>query len=151
MKNFTKMKQLLFALWIAGMFFVSCHHSQLGSSTSKETQCWDEDAVFPLQIDADRYASFKEGDKALVQFIASHTKYPLQAKENGEQGKVFVRFVVQKDGSIRDAEVVRGISKSLDEEAKRVALLADGMWKPGTKNGKAVNVYMTLPVYFKLN
>ncbi len=145
------MKKLLFISCLLGIFFASCNYSGHKAPSPKAHQCWDEDAVFPLHIDADHHASFKGGDKALIQFIATQTNYPLQAKENGEQGEVFVRFVVEKDGGIRDVEVIRGVSKSLDEEAKRVVLLTAGKWNPATKNGEAVNISMTLPIYFKLN
>jgi protein TonB len=138
-------------LFLAGVLFaISCDSPKSHYASQETTECWDEDSVFPMQVDADQYASFKEGDEALLKFLSSETKYPVQARENNEEGKVFVRFVVKKDGSVTDVEVIRGASKSLDREAVRLARLTSGKWNPGVKNGKEVNVYMTLPVYFKL-
>lgn len=69
--------------------------------------------------------------------------------ENGIQGRVFVRFTVDKNGTIHDPKVIRGVDPSLDREALRV-IKAMPRWIPGKNNGRAVAVYLTLPVTFKL-
>ena len=75
--------------------------------------------------------------------------YPEQAAEMGIQGKVIVRFVVEKDGSISQATVVKGIDPALDKEALRV-IQAMPKWKPGMQQGRAVRMRCTQPVQFKL-
>ena len=76
-------------------------------------------------------------------------KYPQIALENGVQGKVFVQFVVEKDGSVSNIKVVRGVDASLDKEAVRVVSVMP-KWKPGKQRGKAVRVAYTLPIAFQI-
>jgi periplasmic protein TonB len=92
---------------------------------------------------------FPDGDKALFKFLGENIKYPAIARENGIEGRVIVKFVVSRDGSIQNASVVRGIGGGCDEEALRV-VKSMPKWKPGKNNGKPVNVTYTLPVSFKL-
>lgn len=70
--------------------------------------------------------------------------------ENGIQGKVYIQFVIEKDGSITDVKVVRGVDASLDKEAVRV-VKAMPKWKPGKQRGKPVRVSYTLPINFQLS
>ena len=92
---------------------------------------------------------FPGGYPALIKEINRIIKYPERAKELGISGKVFVEFVVWKDGSIRDVKVARSIDPILDEEALRVVkLLPD--WIPGKQRGKPVPVVYTIPVNFVL-
>ena len=92
---------------------------------------------------------FAGGMDALYQYLAENIQYPKQAKTDGVQGRVMVRFVVEKDGSITDAEVLRGIGGGCDEEALRV-VNAMPNWTPGMQNGEAVRTKFTLPIVFKL-
>jgi len=92
---------------------------------------------------------FPGGETALRQFIANSVKYPVDAQEKGIQGKVYVTFVVSKNGSIADAKIARGVSASLDAEALRV-VNALPLWKPGKQRGQTVNVSYTVPINFKL-
>lgn len=87
--------------------------------------------------------------EALLKWIARNLQYPEIAAENGVQGKVIVQFVVEKDGSISKATVVRGVDASLDKEALRVVNKMD-KWQPGKQGGKPVRVKYTLPIQFKL-
>ncbi|MGL5682615.1 MAG: energy transducer TonB [Marinifilaceae bacterium] len=82
-------------------------------------------------------------------WIAKNVKYPVIARENGIQGKIFIQFVIEKDGSITDVKVVRGVDPSLDKEASRV-ISSMPKWKPGKQRGKAVRVSYTLPINFTL-
>lgn len=82
-------------------------------------------------------------------YLAKSVKYPLAAINNDIQGRVIVGFVVNEDGRINNAVVKRGIGSGCDEEALRV-VNAMPTWKPGRQNGKAVKVYYTLPINFKL-
>lgn len=85
----------------------------------------------------------------VFEYLSSNLKYPTIAQEIGLQGKVTCQFVVNKDGSITDVEVVKGVDPSLDKEAIRV-IKSMPNWKPGRLNGKPVRVRFTLPVRFKL-
>jgi protein TonB len=93
--------------------------------------------------------SFPGGDAALFKFLGDNVKYPVIAQENGIQGRVICQFVVNKDGSIVDVEVVRPVDPSLDKEAIRV-IKSMPKWSPGKQRGKSVRVKYTLPVNFKL-
>lgn len=92
---------------------------------------------------------FPGGETALRSFINKNVNYPVIAAENGIQGKVYVRFVVDKDGSVTNAEIARGIDPSLDQEALRVVRTLP-KWKPGKQRGKPVRVSYTVPINFQL-
>jgi protein TonB len=92
---------------------------------------------------------FPGGEAALYKFLAENIKYPQMAKESGIQGRVFVTFVVERDGRVTDVKVLRGIGGGCDEEAIRV--VADmPKWAPGKQRGKPVRVQYNLPVKFTL-
>lgn len=93
--------------------------------------------------------SFPGGDAALFKYLSDNIKYPVIAQESGVQGRVICQFVVNRDGSIVDIEVVRSVDKSLDAEAVRV-ISKMPKWTPGKQRGKTVRVKYTLPVNFRL-
>ena len=93
--------------------------------------------------------SYPGGDQKLMEFVAKNIKYPQIARETGIQGRVFVGFVVEPDGSVSNVKVLRGIGGGCDEEAMRV-VKSMPKWKPGKQRGKAVRVSYMLPVNFKL-
>lgn len=97
----------------------------------------------------DNQPQFLGGNEALNKWLSDNIKYPVVAQENGIQGRVIVRFVVEKDGSITDIQVVRGVDPSLDKESVRV-IGTMPKWKPGTQRGQAVRTYFTLPVVYRL-
>ncbi|HNQ20779.1 MAG TPA: energy transducer TonB [Bacteroidales bacterium] len=97
----------------------------------------------------EEYPEFPGGDKALREYILNNIKYPEVARTSGITGTVYVQFVVEKDGSISDVKVVRGIGGGCDEEAGRV-VKSMPRWKPGKQRGQPVRVYFTLPIEFKL-
>lgn len=92
---------------------------------------------------------FPGGEEALLKFINKGIKYPADAQEGGVQGRVIVSFVVNKDGSVSGAEIVRGVAPSLDAEALRV-INTFPKWTPGKEKGQAVNVKYTVPITFRL-
>ncbi|HOX78288.1 MAG TPA: energy transducer TonB [Bacteroidales bacterium] len=92
---------------------------------------------------------FPGGEPALYKFLAENIKYPQMAKESGIQGRVFVTFVVERDGRVTDVRVLRGIGGGCDEEAIRVVQNMP-KWTPGKQRGKAVRVQYNLPVKFTL-
>lgn len=89
------------------------------------------------------------GDEALKQYLAKETKYPEAAFAEHVEGTVFVNFVIEKDGSIGAAKVVRGVTPLLDAEALRVVQSITG-FTPGKQRGKAVRVQYTIPVRFRI-
>lgn len=93
--------------------------------------------------------AYPEGQGALLEFLAKNIKYPTVAKENGVEGMVVVQYVIEKDGSISNAKVVKGIGAGCDEEALRV-VNAMPNWTPGKQRGQAVAVQFNLPIRFKL-
>lgn len=97
----------------------------------------------------DEMPTFPGGDQKLFEFLSENTKYPQIAKESGVQGRVFVNFVVEPNGSISNVKVLRGIGSGCDEEAMRVVKLLP-CFNPGKKRGEPVRVSYTLPVVFKL-
>lgn len=102
----------------------------------------------PFQM-LDVEPQFPGGTEAMMEFISNNTKYPAIARDQGIQGRVFVTFVVEKDGSISNVEIIRGVHASLDKEAIRV-MKSMPKWKPGEQAGKAVRSQMRLPFNFKL-
>jgi TonB family protein len=92
---------------------------------------------------------FQGGQKALSKFLAAKLKYPVSAKENKVQGKVYIGFIVEKNGSLSDFKVVRGLGAGCDEEAIRILKLSP-IWKPAYVNGKPVRTSYTLPIAFQL-
>lgn len=93
--------------------------------------------------------AFPGGDEELFMWLARNIRYPEVAIKNNVQGRVFVRFVINEEGSVSDAEIVRGVSKELDAEALRV-IGELPKFKPGTVKGKPTACWFTLPINFKL-
>jgi len=92
---------------------------------------------------------FEGGVSAMMKFLKKNLHYPAGARRMGEEGTVFVRFVVSDDGAVSNVEVLRGVSGQLDAEASRV-IAGMPRWKPGRQHGRTVNVRMVLPVKFQL-
>lgn len=110
---------------------------------------WGEDTgESEVFVVVENMPSFPGGN--VQKWISKNVKYPVLAMENGIQGKVFVQFVIERDGSITDVKVVRGVDSSLDKEAVRV-VKAMPKWTPGKQRGKAVRVSFTLPINFQLS
>ena len=92
---------------------------------------------------------FPGGMAACMEFLKNNIKYPKEAREKKEQGRVILQFVVMEDGSLSDIKIVRGVSPSIDAEAIRI-MNQMPKWKPGKQRGKAVRVSYQIPVVFKL-
>lgn len=106
----------------------------------------DDDRIFEI---VEENAQFPGGDDACYKWLYDNIKYPAIAQEQGIQGRVFVRFVVNKDGSIVDVEVTRSPDPSLSKEAERVIKMMP-KWKPARQGNKPVRSRFNLPVMFKL-
>ena len=105
-----------------------------------------KDEVFMVVENMPEYPG---GNEAMFAFFAKNMKYPADAQKNKVQGRVFVTFIVDKDGAITDVQVVKPAYPSLDAEAVRLVKMMP-KWKPGTQRGVPVRVKFTLPVVFKL-
>jgi protein TonB len=90
------------------------------------------------------------GMQAFYKFVGEKMKYPAQARRMGVEGRVFCEFVVNRDGTLQDVKVIRGIGAGCDEEAIRVIQSAPA-WKPGKQRGKTVRSRFNLAIIFKLN
>jgi len=106
----------------------------------------EEQQIFQV---VENMPEFPGGRGALMKYLATNIKYPPYAKEAGIQGRVFINFVVETDGSITAVKVLRGIGGGCDEEAIRV-VKSMPKWKPGMQRGKPVRVSFNLPVKFTL-
>ncbi len=108
----------------------------------------DEKKVFEL-VDIQELPTYPGGDEAWMTIVAQNVHYPVMAVESGTAGTVFVKFVIEPDGSISNITSVRPLGAGCDEEAIRVVKMLS-KWNPGRQNGKAVRVWLTLPIKFIL-
>jgi TonB family protein len=106
----------------------------------------DKDGVYQIVEEMPQYPG---GEEALMGYVSKNIVYPQEAQEKGISGRVFVSFVVEKDGSVSNVEVQRGIGGGCDEEAIRV-IGAMPKWKPGKQDGKPVRVSYMMPITYKL-
>lgn len=106
----------------------------------------DSNAIFTA---VEKVPEFPGGLEQFYKFLQHNIRYPAVAFENKVQGKVFVTFVVEKDGSLTNIKEVHGIGNGCDEEAVRVMKISP-KWNPGTQNGRAVRVLYTMPISFTL-
>lgn len=111
-----------------------------------EEEVEDVNEIF---VRVEQMPKFPGGDPELLRFINQSIKYPVIAQENGIQGRVVCTFVVNRDGSVVDVEVVRGVDPSIDKEAVRVVSNMP-KWEPGMQRGKPVRVRYTVPITFRL-
>lgn len=111
------------------------------------TDNFDENATF---LFVEHQPTFDGGYSAFYKFINKKLRYPSQARRMGIQGKVFLNFVIDKEGNITSIKVIRGIGAGCDEAAIK-ALQSAPKWNPGKQRGIPVKVSMSLPITFKLN
>lgn len=105
-----------------------------------------EEEIF---VAVEQQAEFPGGMAALMKWLSNNIRYPEAAQQNDVQGRVIVKFVVEKDGSVSQAQILKGVDKDLDKEALRVVNKMP-KWQAGKNNGVAVRSYFTLPVNFRL-
>ena len=117
----------------------------------------DEDEIVEIEEDDEEFfmvvenmPEFPGGDLGLMKFIQKNVKYPAIAKEYNITGKVYVSFIVDRQGKVTNVKIVRGVDKNLDAEAFRVVSSLP-KYKPGRQRGKAVRVMFTIPINFTLN
>ncbi len=120
-------KQVVYADW-------SMHHLHPASQLNQEE---------------DKEPEFPGGEEAMINFIRTNVIYPEKALAQNFSGKVLVKFIVEKDGSISNVEIFKGVSPELDAEAKRVVSIMPN-WSPGIQKGKVVRTSLILPICFIL-
>lgn len=98
---------------------------------------------------ADKMPEFPGGMAGLMQYLSKNVKYPTEAHTKGIQGRVIVSVIINTEGKVTNAQIVQGVAPSLDAEALRVTGIMPN-WKPGSKDGKPVNVKYTFPIMFRL-
>jgi periplasmic protein TonB len=107
----------------------------------------DPETIF---IAVEESAAPADGLNSFYDFVSKKIKYPAQAKRMGIEGKVFVQFIIEKDGSLSEVTTIKGIGGGCDEEAERILRMAP-KWKPGKQRGKPVRQKMVLPITFRMN
>ena len=112
-----------------------------------EAQTEPDDKPFDV---VEQMPEFPGGQEALMQFLRQEIKYPKEAEEKGLQGRVVVRYIIEKDGSISEVEIAKSVNEYLDAEAVRV-VNAMPKWKPGKQKGEPVRVKFTIPITFRLS
>ena len=115
----------------------------------KKAAVVEEEVVEEVFTVVEENAEPDGGMEAFYKYLGKALKYPSQARRMGVEGKVYVQFVVEKDGSLTDIKIVKGIGAGCDEEAERVVKEAK-KWKPGKQRGRPVRQRMVIPIIFKL-
>ncbi len=110
----------------------------------------EEEVVEEVFTIVEDQPEFPGGMPAFYKYVADNMDYPSQARRMGIEGRVYVQFVVDKDGTVTEVKAVKGIGAGCDEEAERV-LRTSPKFKPGKQRGRAVKVRMVLPIIFKLS
>ncbi|WP_027419110.1 energy transducer TonB [Crocinitomix catalasitica] len=129
---------LMFPILLLTLGMVQC--------TEEKVEIVEEEIVDIPEVEP----SYPGGEAAMAQFIGDNIKYPAIDVENGVSGIAYTQLVINKDGSVDQVKVVRGVSETIDAEAKRVVELMDD-WTPGQQDGKAVAVRYVLPINFQLS
>lgn len=138
------MKRIISLLLLAAFGFAASAQSNEGTPS---TAINNEEEVFVVVEDE---PEFPGGTEALYRYLASNIHYPAEAKAERIQGRVFVSFVIEKDGSVTNIKVLRDIGGGCSEEAVRV-VKAMPRWKPGRQRGQRVRTQFNLPIEFKLD
>ncbi|MBQ0155499.1 MAG: energy transducer TonB [Bacteroidales bacterium] len=115
-------------------------------TVEKQAEEEQEDEIFER---VEKAPTFPGGQGAMMEFLSKNIKYPADCQRSGIQGRVIVSFVVNKDGTIQNVEVIRSVHKSLDAEAVRVVKSMPA-WSPGEQQGSKVRSKFQLPVFFRL-
>ena len=140
-----KTTMVIFSLALT-VYVFACQQQSIKDLNEETT---NPELIGEVMETVDVQASFPGGKTELVQYVASNLKYPEEAVENNISGKVFVEFVANKDGSISDVKVLKGIGYGCDKEAKRV--IANSVnWTPAELNGEKVRQKLVLPISFSL-
>lgn len=125
---------------VLAMLFGICGTSNHASAQTDKEKIYE---------DVDKRPEYPGGFEVMYQFIAAHLGYPEEARENALEGKVYISFVVEKDGSLTDIKITKDIGGGCGEAAVAVVKMMP-KWKPGEVEGKPVRVQFTIPIFFRL-
>ena len=106
----------------------------------------DKDQIYTV---VEKMPQYPGGENELLSYIGHNLKYPIEAQQKGIQGKIIIKFIVNKSGKVENAQIIRGLDPACDNEGLRV-VKSFPVWIPGEQNGKKVSVYYVLPITFKL-
>ena len=140
------MKNTIFILFL---FFVCFSNAKQMVETSNLTEVFSPDDSLEVFNMAEQMPSFVGNEDALYAYVSKNIIYPLKAKENNIEGRVVVRFIIEKDGAVSNIEILRKLGFGCDEEVIRL-IKSMPKWIPGKQNGKPVRVYFTMPISFIL-
>ena len=132
--------RLLTTLSVLVLLFVANTNATAQNKKAANDKVYDKVEVMP---------EFPGGEQAMMEFVAKNVIYPKEAIDKEIDGRVLVSFIVEKDGSINEVKVMKGIGGGCDEEAVRV-ISAIPKWKPGKQDGKPVRVSYMMPITFRL-
>lgn len=153
MKKLFPIKSIAIASLIACLFATaSCSSDEDPTAVVKKQEAVSakkQDASRPYTY-VEQMPTYKGGEEALLPFLGNNIKYPEAAIEAGTEGLAVVSFIIEKDGSVTDVQVVKNLSAETDQEAARVVKLTSGNWTPGRQGGEIVRVKYNLPIRFAL-
>ena len=141
--------KFLIGILLTAILFTAfaCNQKKLAKSQSSKVNPEQPQEIVFMEVE--QMPEFPGGQLELRKFIAGSVKYPVEAMKNRIQGKVFVSFIIGKDGSVKNVKIVRGADPLLDAEGIRV-VKSMPKWIPGKQKGKEVNVQYTIPINFAL-
>jgi len=149
MKRKISGRKIFFLAGIVSTFCYLVVGNDIAFAQIKTSQKDDpDDKIYSFVEEAPSFGK-KENNAELYEFIAKNLRYPEEAKKKGIEGKVFSKFVVEKDGSVTNVEIVKGVGYGMDEETLRVMKMSPN-WNPGTQDGKPLRVSYVMPILFKL-
>ena len=141
------MKNTIYTFTFITSFLILSFQTNAQESDSTVVDSTQTEQIFTI---VETLPSFPGGMPAFYRYVGKNMNYPTQAKRMGVEGKVLLTFVVDKTGTIKDIEVVRGIGSGCDQEAIHV-LKNSPKWNPGIQRGRKVNTKMMIPLIFKLS
>lgn len=146
------MKKNIIALITLVICMSSCVFAQTNHEEILPPDKSDNTQTEKIFEEVEQMPQFIGGEQAFFKYLGEHINYPVDAKKNGITGTVYVYFVIDKKGNVRNAEVKRGVrgGEDLDAEALRV-INEMPAWEPGYQKGKPASVQYTIPIKFKLN
>jgi TonB family protein len=147
----SRWKMVVSALALVGLFvFVSCRDQSAANSAEEKEQGLKTETSGQVYKEVQESATPTEGLAVFYEAISQSLRYPAEARQKGVEGKVFIKFIVNTDGTISDWAVVRGIGYGCDEAALDAVANSNVKWNPGIQNGKAVRQEMVVPIKFQL-
>lgn len=133
-----------------GVSLADCVENKSDVKSNHELNKEHDDSNDDIYVAAEQMPEFVGGMGALMRWLGQNIVYPMEALDDGISGRVIMKFVIEKDGTISNPEIVKGVHPLLDAEAFRVISIMP-KWTPAKKNGQPIRCYFTLPVSFVLN